>query len=33
MFNDLPLYQAVISDECDGIEYVALTSKPATQVN
>lgn len=32
-FNDLPLFQAVISDDRDGIEYVALTSKPATQVN
>lgn len=33
MYNDLPLYQAIIADDCDGIEFVALTSKPATQVN
>lgn len=33
MYNELPLYQAVITDDFDGIEYVALTSKPATQVN
>lgn len=32
-YNNLPLFQAVITDDCDGIEYVALTSKPATQVN
>ena len=33
LFNDLPLYQAVIADDLDGIQFVALTSKPATQVN
>lgn len=32
-FKELPLYEVLIKDEYDGIEYVALTSKPATQVN
>lgn len=32
LFNNLPLYEAVIKDEFDGIEYIALTEKPATEV-
>lgn len=33
LFNELPIYQAEITDGCDGIEFVALTSKPAISVN
>lgn len=33
LFNELPLYQAEINESCDGIEFVALTSKPAINVN
>lgn len=32
-YNELPLYQAIMKDDIDGIEFVALTSNPATQVN
>lgn len=33
VFNELPIYSVEINDSADGIEYVALTSKPAIQVN
>ena len=33
LFNELPIYQAEITDGCDGIEFVALTSKPAINVS
>ena len=33
LFNELPLYQAEINESSDGIEFIALTSKPAINVN
>jgi hypothetical protein len=33
LYNELPIYSVEINDAADGVEYVALTSKPAIQVN